>query len=82
MRVAITGVQILFAFLLTLPFQQRFTTLDSFGTTVYTVALMSSALATMVLVAPVSFHRTVFRQRRRRRWSPSPTGRSWWGWRC
>ncbi|MBY3553976.1 DUF6328 family protein [Modestobacter lapidis] len=65
MRVAITGVQVLFAFLLTLPFQSRFSELDTFGTTVYTVTLTSSALATMLLIAPVSFHRAVFRKRRK-----------------
>jgi hypothetical protein len=64
-RVAITGVQILFAFLLTLPFSARFDELGAFGTTVYTVTLMSIATATLVLIAPVSFHRTLFRQRRK-----------------
>jgi hypothetical protein len=65
MRVAITGVQILFAFLLTLPFSARFDELGAFGTTVYAVTLLSTATATLVLIAPVSFHRTLFRQRRK-----------------
>jgi hypothetical protein len=65
MRVAITGVQILFAFLLTLPFSARFGDLGAFGTTVYTVTLLSTATAMLVLIAPVSFHRTLFRQRRK-----------------
>lgn len=65
MRVAITGVQILFAFLLTLPFSARFDELGAFGTTVYAVTLLSTASATLVLIAPVSFHRTLFRQRRK-----------------
>lgn len=64
-RVAITGVQILFAFLLTLPFSARFDELRSFGTTVYAVTLLSTATAMLVLIAPVSFHRTLFRQRRK-----------------
>ena len=64
-RVAITGVQILFAFLLTLPFSARFEELGVFGTTVYAVALLSTASATLVLIAPVSFHRTLFRRRRK-----------------
>src|SRR4051794_1365052 len=64
-RVAITGVQILFAFLLGLAFTARFATLDGFELTVYTVALMSTALATIVLIAPVSFHRLVFRRRQK-----------------
>jgi hypothetical protein len=65
LRVAITGVQILFAFLLSLAFTQRFGELDGFDLTVYTVALMSTALATLVLIAPVSFHRIVFRRRQK-----------------
>ena len=64
-RVAITGVQILFAFLLTLPFSARFEELGVFGTTVYAVTLLSTASATLVLIAPVSFHRTLFRRRRK-----------------
>src|SRR3954454_16550924 len=65
LRVAFTGVQILFAFLLSLAFTQRFQQLDGFDVAVYTVALMSSALATIVLIAPVSFHRIVFRRRQK-----------------
>ncbi len=63
LRVAITGVQVLFAFLLGLAFTQRFTDLDDFARTVYTVTLMATALATVLLIAPVSFHRLVFRRR-------------------
>jgi hypothetical protein len=65
LRVAITGVQILFAFLLGLAFTARFATLGGFELAVYTVALMSTALATIVLIAPVSFHRLVFRRRQK-----------------
>ncbi|MGY1753471.1 DUF6328 family protein [Blastococcus sp. SYSU D01042] len=65
LRVAITGVQILFAFLLGLAFTNRFATLEEFERAVYTVALMSTALATIVLIAPVSFHRMVFRRRQK-----------------
>jgi hypothetical protein len=65
LRVAFTGVQILFAFLLSLAFTQRFEEVDSFGLAAYTVALLSTALATMVLIAPVSFHRIVFRRRQK-----------------
>jgi hypothetical protein len=65
LRVAITGVQILFAFLLGLAFTARFATLGGFQLTVYTVALLSTALATIVLIAPVSFHRLVFRRRQK-----------------
>jgi hypothetical protein len=65
LRVAITGVQILFAFLLGLAFTARFGTLGGFQLTLYTVALLSTALATLVLIAPVSFHRMVFRRRQK-----------------
>ena len=65
LRVAFTGVQLLFAFLLTLAFTQRFTELDDFSLAVYTVSLLSTALATMLLIAPVSFHRIVFRRRQK-----------------
>ena len=65
LRVAFTGVQLLFAFLLSLAFQQRFTTLDKFDLAVYTASLMITALATLVLIAPVSFHRLVFRRRQK-----------------
>src|SRR3954462_14517182 len=65
LRVAITGVQILFAFLLGLAFTARFAMLSGYQVTVYTVALMSTALATIVLIAPVSFHRMVFRRRQK-----------------
>ena len=65
LRVAFTGVQILFAFLLGLAFTQRFRELGSFDLAAYTVALLSTALATMLLIAPVSFHRIVFRRRQK-----------------
>jgi hypothetical protein len=65
LRVAITGVQILFAFLLGLAFTTRFATLGGFELTLYTVALLSTAMATIVLIAPVSFHRLVFRRRQK-----------------
>jgi len=65
LRVAQAGVQILFAFLLSLAFTQRFEDLNDFDIAVYVVALLSTALATMVLIAPVSFHRLVFRRRQK-----------------
>ncbi|WP_138760006.1 DUF6328 family protein [Modestobacter altitudinis] len=65
LRVAFTGVQILFAFLMSLAFTQRFRELDDFELTVYTVTLVSTALATLVFIAPVSVHRLVFRRRQK-----------------
>ena len=65
LRVTITGVQVLFGFLLTLPFSYRFGELDGWQTALYTVTLMATALSTLALIAPVSFHRLVFRRRER-----------------
>jgi uncharacterized protein DUF6328 len=65
LRVVLTGVQILFAFLLTLAFTADLDERGAFATTVYTITLMSTACATVVLIAPVSFHRTVFRRGRK-----------------
>jgi hypothetical protein len=62
LRVALPGVQFLFAFLLTLPFTQRFGSLSDFDTTLYTVTLLSTTFAAIVMIAPVSFHRVLFRQ--------------------
>ena len=54
LRVAQTGVQILFAFLLTLPFSNGFPKTTAFQKDVYVVALLSAAAATAMLIAPVS----------------------------
>src|SRR5215212_2416243 len=64
LRVTQTGVQILTGFLLTLPFQQRFTELDTFQVTVFCIAVLLSSTATALIVAPVSYHRLLFRQRK------------------
>ena len=61
MRVAITGVQVLFAFLLTLPFSQRFTTLSPEERTVYFAAVLAAALSSLLLIAPAANHRLLFR---------------------
>jgi hypothetical protein len=65
LRVAQTGVQILFAFLLTLPFSNGFTRTTSFQKDVYIVALLSAAAATALIISPVAFHRALFRQGRK-----------------
>lgn len=64
LRVAQTGVQLLTGFLLTLPFQQRFSQLDTLMRTVYLVTVGCSIGATVLLVAPVSMHRLLFRRHR------------------
>ncbi len=62
LRVTQTGVQILTGFLLTLPFQSRFPALDSLQRTAYLVVLLGAIIATSLFVAPVSYHRLLFRQ--------------------
>lgn len=62
LRVSQAGVQILFGFLLSLAFQSRFGTLDTFQLNVYLVTLVSSALAVIFLVGPVAAHRLLFRR--------------------
>ena len=62
-RVLQTGTQIMAAFLLTLPFQQRFTQLDPFDVGVYLVLVFLAAIVTLLALSPVSLHRLLFRQR-------------------
>jgi hypothetical protein len=62
LRVVQTGVQILSAFLLTLPFQQRFLTLTDAERTTYLVAVSLATVAICLLVSPVSSHRVLFRK--------------------
>ncbi|TFV59452.1 sodium:proton antiporter [Mycobacterium sp. PS03-16] len=64
LRVAQTGVQVLTGFLLTLPFQQRFTQLGDGARLVYLVTVACSIGSTVLLVAPVSMHRVLFRRHR------------------
>lgn len=62
LRVTQTGVQILSGFLLTLPFQSRFTELSPEQTILYLVTTALSVTATGLLVTPVSAHRMLFRR--------------------
>ena len=62
LRVAQTGVQILFAFLLTLPFTQRFASVSSLERDVYLVTLVLATFASIFLIAPVVQHRINFRR--------------------
>jgi hypothetical protein len=67
LRVAQTGVQILFAFLLTLAFTERFGAVTDFQRGLYYGTLVASAMATSLLIAPVSLHRLLFRRHQKRR---------------
>jgi hypothetical protein len=60
LRVAQTGVQILFAFLLTMPLQNRFQALNDTERGMFIAALLLSAGATVCLIAPVAYHRALF----------------------
>jgi Family of unknown function (DUF6328) len=66
LRVIQTGVQLLTGFLLTLPFQQRFTTLTTTERNVYLATAAASIAATAFLQAPVIVHRALFQQHRRK----------------
>jgi Family of unknown function (DUF6328) len=60
LRVALPGVQILFAFLLTVPFTQRWTEITAFQQDLYYASLLASAAATAFLIAPSAIHRLDF----------------------
>src|SRR3954454_10509058 len=62
LRVALPGVQVLFAFLLAVPFQQRFGQVTTFERYVYIVTLLASAAATAFLIAPTGYHRLLFQR--------------------
>lgn len=61
-RLAMPGTQVLFAFLLILPFQQRFRDLSEGQTYVYYSALLCAAVAIVLLIAPTAAHRMLWRQ--------------------
>ncbi|HEX2317319.1 MAG TPA: DUF6328 family protein [Thermomonospora sp.] len=61
-RVAVTGVQVLFAFLLTVPFSPGFARLAEGDRRLFFVSLMGAAVASMFFIAPVAQHRILFRK--------------------
>jgi O-antigen/teichoic acid export membrane protein len=62
LRVAGLGVQVLFGFLLALPFTVRFKQLNGTDRSLYQLSLLCAAFATALLVSPVAYHRWVFRR--------------------
>ncbi|MGY1743148.1 MULTISPECIES: DUF6328 family protein [unclassified Blastococcus] len=62
LRVALPGVQFLFAFLLVVPFQQGGERMTDFQRDVYFVTLLAAVVATALLIAPAAQHRALFRQ--------------------
>jgi uncharacterized protein DUF6328 len=65
LRVALPGVQVLFAFLLTVPFSQGFNSLQPVQRELYFGVLLCTALSTALLIAPTANHRLLFRQRQK-----------------
>jgi predicted neutral ceramidase superfamily lipid hydrolase len=63
LRVALPGVQVLLAFLLTVPFSQGFGSVTTVQRATYFVAVLASAAATILFIAPTAYHRLRFRDR-------------------
>jgi hypothetical protein len=66
-RVVLPGAQVLFAFLLTLPFTQRFEALSAVDRDAYFAAFLCTAIGTSMLMAPTMHHRLRFRERDKER---------------
>ncbi len=66
LRVALPGVQVLFAFLLAVPFQKRFDEITSFQESIYFVILLATAISAALLIAPTAYHRLTFRLQRKK----------------
>jgi cobalamin synthase len=65
LRIALPGVQILFAFLLTVPFSQRFSHVTDFQRNLFYATLLATAASAICLIAPTATHRLRFHQRER-----------------
>ncbi len=65
LRVALPGVQVLFAFLLTIPFAQRFTELTTGQERIYLGILLSTTISAALLIAPSAYHRINFRKQQK-----------------
>jgi Family of unknown function (DUF6328) len=62
LRVALPGVQVLFAFLLVVPFNQRFADVTDFQKTLYLITMLCTTASTICLITPSAHHRLEFRQ--------------------
>ncbi|MDQ2629713.1 MAG: DUF6328 family protein [Actinomycetota bacterium] len=67
LRVALPGVQVLFAFLLTVPFAQGFEKVNNFQRDVYFATLICTAISAVLLMAPTAYHRLTFRYQQKRK---------------
>jgi membrane-bound acyltransferase YfiQ involved in biofilm formation len=63
LRVALPGVQVLFAFLLTVPFSNGYNRITDFQKNVYFVILVATAISTACFIVPTAYHRLNFRRR-------------------
>jgi len=67
LRVALPGVQVLFAFLLAVPFQQRFGMITPFEERVYFATLICTAISAALLISPTAYHRMTFHLQQKRK---------------
>ncbi len=66
LRVALPGVQVLFAFLLAVPFQNGFKEITAFQEKVYFVTLLFTAVSAALLISPTAYHRMTFRRQQKK----------------
>jgi hypothetical protein len=66
LRVALPGVQVLFAFLLAVPFQQNFTEITELEKRIYFATLLFTAISATLLISPSAYHRLTFRYQQKR----------------
>jgi hypothetical protein len=66
LRVALPGVQVLFAFLLAVPFQRNFVDISPFEEKVYFATLLCTAVSAALLIAPTAYHRMTFHFQQKR----------------
>jgi hypothetical protein len=66
LRVALPGVQVLFAFLLAVPFQSGFEEITAFQEKVFFLTLLCTAISAALLISPTAYHRVTFRRRQKR----------------
>lgn len=66
LRVALPGVQVLFAFLLAVPFQNGFKEITGFQEKVYFITLLSTAISAALLISPTAYHRMTFRRQQKK----------------
>jgi Family of unknown function (DUF6328) len=66
LRVALPGVQVLFAFLLAVPFQQNFEEITPFQEKAYFITLLCTAISAALLISPTAYHRMTFRRQQKK----------------